>query len=112
MNLIDPQGQSPDAPARLGRRRFLVGAGALAGASALATTLSDGVAHAATDVPTGASQFVPLSKAVRLADTRSPSKYDYETAARNRIRLQISGKNGVSSTASAAVRYSLLRPPR
>lgn len=103
MNIDNHQGHSSNEPTpdRIGRRRFLVGAGAAAGAAALATALPNGVAHAA--LPAGASRFVPLPKAVRLADTRSPSKYDYSTPEPNRIRVKLSGANGVSPTASAAV---------
>lgn len=103
MNDIDDISQLTDnSPARIGRRRFLVGAGAVAGASAVASVFADGVADAAV-APPGASQFVPLPRAVRLADTRSPSKYTYTSAGATRIRIKIAGASGVSPTASAAV---------
>lgn len=85
----------------IGRRRFIVGAGAIAGASALTTAVPDGIAHA--ELPTGASKFVPLPKGVRLADTRFPTKYDYIKAGPTRIRVKIADANGVSKTASAVV---------
>jgi len=78
-----------------------MGAGAVAGASMLATAVPDGLAHAA--LPAGASRFVPLPNAVRLADTRSPAEYAYSTPDANRIRVRIAGANGVPGSASAAV---------
>lgn len=92
---------SAPSPERIGRRRFLVGAGAVAGASVLATTVPEGLAHAA--LPAGASRFVPLPNAIRLADTRTPSAYDFSSPDPNRIRVRISGANGVPASASAAV---------
>ncbi len=86
---------------RLGRRRFIVGAGAVAGASVLATAVPDGLAHGA--LPAGSSRFVPLPNAVRLADTRSPGSFDYATPDANRIRVRIAGVHGVPAAASAAV---------
>ncbi len=85
----------------IGRRRFIVGAGAVAGAAALASAVPGGVAGAA--VPAGASRFVPLATAIRLADTRRPGAYSYSTPDANRIRVQIAGANGVPASASAAV---------
>ena len=91
-----------DLPAdRWGRRGFLVGAGAVAGASALATAFPTGVARAA--LPAGASRFVPLARAVRVADTRRPARYDYDVAGPTRIRIGIAGKYGVPRVASAVV---------
>ncbi len=87
--------------ARLGRRRFLAGAGATVGVAAIAVTVPDGVAHAA--IPAGASRFVSLPTAVRLVDTRKPAKYDYSSPAKNRIRIALAGEHGVSPDASAAV---------
>ena len=91
---------APD-PARLGRRRFLLGAGAVAGAGALSSWLPAGVAEAG--LPAGASSFEPLPQAIRVADTRSPSKYVYSRIAPNHIRVQVKDRDGVPATASAAV---------
>src|SRR5690606_25224295 len=57
----------------IGRRRFIQAAGAAAGATALTAAVPSGRASAA--VPAGASSFVPLPTAVRLADTRSAGQY-------------------------------------
>ena len=87
--------------ARLGRRRFLAGAGAAAGAAAFAITVPDRLAAAAN--PAGASRFITLPAAVRLVDTRKPAAYDYSTPGTNRIRIALAGEHGVSPTASAVV---------
>jgi sortase (surface protein transpeptidase) len=97
---FSPDVREPDAD-RIGRRRFLVGAGAAAGATALAASLPVGAAQAAP--PDGASRFVPLPNAIRLADTRKPSKYNYTTPSTDRIRIKVAGANGVPANASAAV---------
>lgn len=87
-------------PQGIGRRRFIVGAGAAAGATALAGVLPTGVAHG---LDAGASRFVPLPKAVRVADTREPEKYPVTVLGEKRIRIPLRGRHGVSKTASAAV---------
>ena len=84
----------------VGRRRFLAGAGAAAGVAAISTAVPDGIAGA---VSAGASRFVALPAAVRLADTRKPAKYDYSTPGANRVRVALAGAHGVSEEASAAV---------
>ena len=96
---LEPSGQQD--PARLGRRQFIVGAGAVAGAATMTAALPAGVAEAA--LPTGASSYAPLAKAVRLADTRAPAKYTYTQVTPTRIRVKVAGLNGVPANASAAV---------
>jgi sortase (surface protein transpeptidase) len=91
----------PAVGARLGRRRFLVGAGAAAGAAALSTAVPEGFVAAA--LPAGASRLVTLPAAVRVADTRYPARYDYATPATNRIRVTLAGEHGVAAGASAVV---------
>lgn len=91
----------PGADEQLGRRRFLRGVGTIAGAGAVASVLPGGAAHAA--LPAGASRFVPLPTAVRLADTRSPARYDHREIAANRIRVRVAGTAGVPASASAVV---------
>ncbi len=99
-------GQHGDAgdrphPERIGRRRFIQGLGAVAGAGALTTVLPPGAAHAA--VPEGASSYRSLATAVRVLDTREPARYRFRTVAPNRLRLKIAGTNGVPRRASALV---------
>jgi LPXTG-site transpeptidase (sortase) family protein len=98
---VAPAADDVSGATRLGRRRFLVGAGAAAGMAAITASVPDGVARAAS--PTGASRFVALSAAVRLADTRKPANYDYSTPGTNRIRIVLAGEHDVSPQASAAV---------
>lgn len=88
-------------PARLGRRRFLLGAGAVAGAGALSSWVPAGVAEAA--LPAGASSYTPLSKAIRVADTRSPRLAVFTRVSPQHIRVQVKGRHGVPATASAVV---------
>ncbi len=105
MNTADDR--SPTSPdplegaSRVGRRRFLVGAGATAGAAAIAATLPAGVVSAA--LPIGASRFVPLPAAVRLVDTRRPTEYDYTPQGDRQLRVALAGEHGVSPLASAVV---------
>lgn len=98
---VAPAADDVSGATRLGRRRFLAGAGAAAGMAAITASVPDGVARAAS--PTGASRFVALSAAVRLADTRKPANYDYSTPGTNRIRIVLAGEHDVSPQASAAV---------
>ena len=98
---IDPSSDDVTAAARLGRRRFLVGAGAAAGVAAIGATVPDRRAHAAS--PAAASRFVSLPAAIRVVDTRRPARYDYTTPGPNRIRVGLAGEHGVSPGASAVV---------
>src|SRR4029453_2054388 len=84
----------------IGRRRFIQGAGAVAGAAAIASVLPEGIAKAA---PAGASQFIPLPEAVRVVDTREPGNYAYIPHADNHISVPIAGKYGVPADATAIV---------
>ncbi len=86
---------------RIGRRRFLQGAGAMAGVGALSAAVPVGVADAA--IPADASKFVALPAAVRVVDTRTPGGYRFTRLAADRIRIQVAGDHGVSPTASALV---------
>lgn len=103
MNTNDETSQraTEHEPELIGRRRFLVAAGAVAGASAVAVAMPGATAQAA--LPAGASSFVPLPNAVRLADTRAPANYDYSTPATNQIRVRVAGANGVPASASGVV---------
>lgn len=85
---------------RLGRRRFLVGVGAAAGAASF-TSLLPAFGAQAVSLPDGASAFVPLPKAVRLADTRPPK--NYPRISTNLVRVKVRDIPGVPSTASAVV---------
>jgi hypothetical protein len=86
---------------RIGRRRFILGLGAAAGATALAAVVSPGSVHAA--LPAGASRYVPLATGVRFADTRRPALYRFIRIADNRIRFEVAGVDGVASNAVAVV---------
>ncbi len=100
-NHID-DGSGPDAlPGPVGRRRFLQGAGAIAGAGAVSTMLPSGFAEAA--VPRGASKFTPLPQGVRVADTRRPNAHPFTRISDRHIRVQVRGRSGVPATASAVV---------
>ncbi len=90
-----------DQASLIGRRRFVQGVGAIAGAGVLATALPPAVANAA--LPVGASKFVALPNAVRVVDTRTPKGYRFTRIAPDRIRVPIAGDHGVSPTASALV---------
>ena len=90
------------------RRRFLMGVGALAGLIAGGTLPTFGSVSAA-GVATGASRFVPLTRQIRLADTRKApdGPYPYSelsvgSGARH-IRVAVAGRAGIPATASAAV---------
>ncbi len=85
----------------LGRRRFLQGVGAVAGAGAISSVLPAGLAEAA--LPVGASRFAPLPKAVRIADTRKPSSYVYERITDRQIRVAVRDRSGVPKNATAVV---------
>ncbi len=87
--------------APIGRRRFIVGAGATAAAGIIAATLPVGLADAAA--PPGASKFVALPVAVRVIDTRTPLDYVFTQVSATQIRLQIGGQYGVPSLATALV---------
>lgn len=103
-DIVNPPGRSSDdavGSARLGRRRFLAGAGAAAGAAVLGATVPAGVTRAAS--PPRASRFVTLLAAVRVVDTRRAAEYDYSTPRPNRIRVVLAGEHGVSADASAVV---------
>jgi len=89
----------PDA-SRVGRRRFIAGAGAVAGSAVVASALPAGSAKAL--VP-GASQFFILPKAVRLADTRERHNYDYNHVNDHHIQVRVGGRFGVPENATAAV---------
>lgn len=89
-----------DEPARLGRRRFLAGVGAVTAGAVLAG-LPEGTAAAAP--PTGASQFVPLRQVVRVLDTRTPDDYEYTPLSGHRVRLQLAGRFGIAANATAIV---------
>src|SRR6188768_1842162 len=84
----------------IGRRRFITGAGVVAGAAAIASVLPEGIAKAA---PVGASQFIPLPVAVRVVDTREPGRYAFTRHWDNHISVPIAGSYGVPAEASAIV---------
>ena len=84
----------------IGRRRFIQGAGVVAGAAALSAVLPDGIANAA---PAGASQFIPLPVAVRVVDTREPWKYKFHRHWDNHIGVPIANDYGVPPEATAIV---------
>jgi hypothetical protein len=88
------------AEAPLGRRRFLVGAGVAAGAGVLAATVQ---APPASALPAGTSVFRPLAQQTRFADTRHPATYPFERLGPKRIRVQITGRAGIPTTATAVV---------
>ena len=61
-------------------------------------------AHATAGVPPGASLFVPAATPTRLADTReSEGAFGFTRLEPTRIRVQVAGRGGVPSDASAAV---------
>ena len=84
---------------RLGRRRFLRGVGATAGATALASL----TASPALALASGASRFVPLPQAVRAIDTREPERFVFDRLGDNHVRIPIAGSFGVPATATAIV---------
>ncbi len=100
----DPPGVATDAAVDMakpfGRRRFVQGVGAAAGAGALATVLPAASASALT---AGASAFAPLPKAVRVVDTRTPGSYVFTRLSDVAISVPISGSYGVPSDATAIV---------
>ncbi len=99
--LIDTIDIEPsDAGYHLGRRRFLVGLGAAAGAGAMSSLLPAGATQAAP-LPATASVFTPLPNAIRLVDTRPPVFYPRITP--NVVRVQVRGVSGVPANASAVV---------
>ena len=85
----------------IGRRRFLAGAGSVAGAGVLSSVLPAGVAEAA--VPDAATSFTPLPAAVRVVDTRDPSGTAFTAISDRHIRVEVSGRDGVPATATAVV---------
>ncbi len=84
----------------IGRRRFIQGAGVVAGAAAISAVLPDGIAKAA---PAGASQFIPLPVAVRVVDTREPGRYKFHRHWDNHIGVPIANDYGVPPEATAIV---------
>jgi hypothetical protein len=88
--------------ASIDRRRFVQGAGAVAGAAALTTVLPAPRAHAA--LPPGASAFAPLAAPVRVVDTR-PATFvgGYQSLDERRIRIPLRGQYGVPGSATAVV---------
>lgn len=82
------------------RRRFVHGAGMVAGAAALTTVLPAPRAHAA--LPPGASAFAPLDAPVRAVDTRY-SNEGFHRLDERRIRVPVRGVHGVSAKATAVV---------
>lgn len=107
-----PEAEVPSADGGfLDRRRFLQAVGATAGAAAVSAVPS-GFADAA--VSSGASRFVALPKAIRLADTREAigHRFDpsdssitnqYKRLAINHIRVQVRDRHDVPASASAVV---------
>lgn len=91
---------SSDAVRRLGRRRFLVGVGAAAGAASLSSLLAPGRVQGES-LPAGASMFSPLPHAVRLADTRPPK--NSPRISPNVVRVKVRDIAGVPDSASAVV---------
>jgi sortase (surface protein transpeptidase) len=98
-------GATADVPdlARTGRRRFLQGVGALAGAGAVASVVPIGTSEAAGAVPTGASRYVSLAAAVRAVDTRSPGKYTFTRLSADRITVPLAGHHGIPQQATAVM---------
>ena len=97
-----------DRPHLVGRRHFLGGLGAGLGLVAVGDAPRVlGLRQPNVSVPSGAGKFVPLSRQVRLSDTRQPAdgKYPYtrlSSSEGNRIRVQVAGRNGIPTTATAA----------
>jgi len=94
----------------IGRRRLLQAAGAMAGAAAIAPAIPTGAAQAAS----GAAKFVPLPKAIRVADTRYGLGHVFDAAAptntnqfqrlaENRLRVKVRNRAGVPPEATAVV---------
>ncbi|HUF98254.1 MAG TPA: sortase [Ilumatobacter sp.] len=83
-----------------GRRRFVQGVGAAAGAGALASVLPSLQANA---LAAGASAFAALPKAVRVVDTRTPQNYSFHRASDVQIAVPIAGLYGVPENATAIV---------
>ena len=102
-----PHARGPDG---VDRRRFILGAGAVAGliASGVVPSLSGGAASAA-GVEAGASRFVPLPVQYRLSDMRlGPNgQYPYTVVSSvgpgHHIKVQVTGRGGVPASATAAV---------
>jgi hypothetical protein len=80
-----------------GRRRFLAGLGALAGAGAVAAALPARVSA----LRPGASVFVPIAQQ-RFADTRNEAIYPYGKLATG-IRVDVTGRAGIPHEATAVV---------
>lgn len=87
-------------PTLIDRRRFVHGAGVVAGAAALTTVLPATRAHAA--LPAGASAFAALDAPVRVLDTREGNK-GFQRLDERRIRVPIRGAHGVPDSATAVV---------
>ena len=85
-------------PSRLGRRRFIAGAGAVAAAATVGTLLEPATAHAS--LPAGASNFHILAEAYRAAHTARPSEYDFTRIDDLRIRVPVAGVPHPASTGS------------
>lgn len=97
---------TPDGGAatlRVDRRTFVHGAGAAAGAAALASTLPVGRALAAT-LPAGASSFAALAAPARVVDTRAATHVGgYQRIDDRRLRVPLRGQYGVPDNATAVV---------
>ena len=93
----------------IGRRRFIQGVGAAAGAAAIGAVLPEGVAKAA---PAGASQFIPLPVAVRVVDTRDPGRYVFIRHWDNHISVPIAAPSDRRARDRLVGRRSDLRAGR
>ena len=96
---VPTPGGLPGVLGRLGRRRFLVGAGA-ATAGVLAPVWSPATANAA---PAGASRFVPLPQSTRVLDTREPQNYAFTALGPSSLRVAVTGAHGITNDATAIV---------
>lgn len=96
-----PEYDQPETGAcRIGRRRFLQGVGATAGAGALGGLGPSSIA-AATSV--GASRFRTIPTATRIVDTRNSTGNTFTRVGPNQIRQQVTGTLGVPIGTSAIV---------
>lgn len=85
-------------PERLGRRRFLTGAAAGAGAVAI---VGAGPVSASS-LPPRSSRFVPLPRQVRIADTRIPGRHPVGLLD-DGIRIVVAGRDDIPERATAVV---------
>lgn len=109
-DVTPPDHESASVAPGLDRRGFLLGAGALAGGFLVGGVAGwPGPVSAAAAVAAGATRFVPLDRQVRLADNRKgpTGPYPYtevgSQATRQRIRVQVTGREGIPAEATAAV---------